>query len=234
MRYNGGKAIACKRFAKVINQFSYGKETYVEPFVGAAWVTQYVEHPIRMVYDINPYLIAMWRALQEGWIPPGNITEDEYRIAKIGSVPDHLRAFIGFGCSWGGKWFGGYAGNAGNPECARQSRDSLLRKMKKLADVRFSTQGYDELSPANSIVYCDPPYTDSTPGWLPGKFDHEEFWHTMHKWARHDNIIIVSSHEAPDGIECVAEFRNVKVISGSHAKDKAKQSRYEKLFILGI
>ena len=33
---------------------------------------------IRIGNDIHKELIAMWRALQDGWMPPETITEAEY------------------------------------------------------------------------------------------------------------------------------------------------------------
>ena len=60
--------------------------------------------------DNQPYLIALFKALQDGYDLPEVITEEDYHYVK-----DHkdenpaLTGFVGFACSFGGKWFGGYA-----------------------------------------------------------------------------------------------------------------------------
>lgn len=231
MRYNGGKSVVGKRFAEVINLWGKDKHTYVEPFVGSAWVTIHIDHPHRLCFDANGHLIALWKALQGGWIPPEEVTEKEYHEAKDIKINSAFKAFVGFGCSWGGKWFGGYAPNAGNPEAARQSRDSLLRKAEKVEGVIFGHCDYRFLYPKECIVYCDPPYADSTEAWgLVDPFDHDEFWEKMREWTKEDNTIIISSYTAPEDFTCIADFDNVKVVSGNRGGEKVR-SRTEKLWL---
>ena len=229
MRYNGGKSVVGKRFAEVINLWGKDKRTYIEPFVGSAWVTIHIDHPHRYCYDVNPYLIAMWRKLQKGWVPPEKVTKGDYDSARFGG-PDHLRAFIGFGCSWGGKWFGGY--NIENDgEAPGQASRSLLRKIQHLQDVGFDCRDYRDLSPEQSIIYCDPPYADSTEAWGDSEpFDHKLFWRMMRLWAKlggGSNIVIISSYEAPADFIQIADFPDVRVVSAN----RGDLSRTEKLWL---
>ena len=54
----------------------------------------------------------MWKELQKGWITPDIITkEDYYYIKENKDEKPYLTGFVGFGCSFGGKWFGGLASN---------------------------------------------------------------------------------------------------------------------------
>ena len=65
---------------------------------------------VRCASDVNRPLITMYKALQDGWIPPSTVTEEMYAEYKgIQDAEDPLTAFIGIGCSFSGKWFGGYA-----------------------------------------------------------------------------------------------------------------------------
>ena len=229
MRYNGGKSRACKRIAAAIN--SFGPNLYMEPFVGAAWVTQHVDAQTKLAYDANKYLIAMWGALQNGWMPPDNCTEEQYKKAKYGLYEDHLRAFIGFGCSWGAKWFGGFAGNAGNDDCCRQAKNSCMKKLPNLYDVQFACADYHTLKPSGAVIYCDPPYNQTTMGWGGPKFDYDEFWVIMKKWSK-DNTILISGWSSPEGVPVLCDWPDIKVVTGSHPKDPEKKARTEKLFIL--
>lgn len=63
----------------------------------------------------------MWQALQQGWQPPEIITKDEYYYVKEHKDENPaLTGFVGFGCSFGGKWFGGLASNKkGDNYCTR-------------------------------------------------------------------------------------------------------------------
>ena len=52
----------------------------------------------------------MWKALQSGWEPPDIVTEAEYQYIKDHKDEDPaLAGFVGFGCTFGAKWFAGYA-----------------------------------------------------------------------------------------------------------------------------
>ena len=55
---------------------------YFEPFVGGGWVLQEMSGD-RIASDGNKALIAMYQALQDGWIPPDFVSEDEYNQVKL-------------------------------------------------------------------------------------------------------------------------------------------------------
>jgi len=234
MQYHGGKFIACKRIAAAINSFN--PNLYIEPFVGSAWVTQHVNAKTKLAYDANKYLIAMWKALQNGWIPPDNITREDHKKAKNaknGEVEDHLRAFIGFGCSWGGDWFCGFIEKHKGKEIssALRAKNSLMKKLVNLHGVQFACADYRTLNPSGAIIYCDPPYNQTSMSWDCSKFDHDEFWVIMRKWSK-DNTILISGWSAPDGISVLCDWSDIKVVTSSYPKDPDKRARTEKLFIL--
>ena len=78
---------------------------------------------------------------------------------------EHLIGFVGYGCSFGGKWFGGLArggktsqGNDRN-HVAESSRN-LMKIKPKLQDMIIEVANYKTiLIPDGSVVYCDPPYS---------------------------------------------------------------------------
>lgn len=98
----------------------------------------------------------MWQALQNGWQPPEIITKDEYYYIKEHKDENPaLTGFVGFGCSFGGKWFGGLASNKkGDNYCARAER-SLMKDLPSLTNAKFICLDYRDVEiPDDAIVYC--------------------------------------------------------------------------------
>ena len=127
---------------------------------------------------------------------PSNVSEDLYQECKEGKHPPHLTAFVGFGCSYGGIYFGGYARQKLFPNYALGVKNSLERKLKTLQDVEFCCSDYRDLVFENCLVYCDPPYK-GTRQYSTGYFDSEEFWRVVRKWSQ-SNTVIISEYSAPN------------------------------------
>ena len=104
MRYLGGKARIAKHIVKVLNEYREPNQIFVEPFVGAANIISRMDGE-RHAYDNHNELIELYKALQNGWIPPSELSETEYDILKNETEKLHLKAFAGFGCSFSGKYF---------------------------------------------------------------------------------------------------------------------------------
>ena len=68
LRYPGGKTKLISFLKYHIPKSSDIVGDYIEPFVGGCNTMSQVGGK-RYGYDSNPYLIAMWKQLQKGWIP---------------------------------------------------------------------------------------------------------------------------------------------------------------------
>ncbi len=202
VHYMGGKAKIGPKIARYLEEIRRPGQLYVEPFVGAANIVACMTG-VRHVYDAHPDLIMMWRALQTGWRPPDHVTEDMHRALRK-AEPSAIRAFVGFGCSFGGKFFGGFARATEGTNYARAAMRSLDRKLATLDGVIFRQAFFHELTPSDSLVYCDPPY-EGTAGFSVGKFDHMLFWETMREWSK-CNTVIISEKSAPRDFEVVQEL----------------------------
>ncbi len=233
MQYLGGKARISKYIAAYINAIRRPGQAYIEPFVGAGWVLAQMNNNVPGLHfasDANADLIAMWVALQQGWIPPGEVSEEEYQRAKNEpQTPAYLRAFIAIGCSYSGKWFGGYARNKRGDNYALSAKNSLLRIVEKVSypSVIFQSRDYREINFEDTLIYCDPPYVDTTSYGATGALDTQEFWEYMRLWSR-NNIVVVSEYKAPDDFRCVLEIPT-KLDMRNRSGERA--SRLEKLFI---
>jgi len=82
MHYMGGKSRISKPIAEIINSFAEGGGTFASLFCGACSVESKVkgyEHII--LNDKQEYLIALLKAVQQGYIPPEEMTVD--RICRV-------------------------------------------------------------------------------------------------------------------------------------------------------
>lgn len=191
-----------------------------------------MENP-RIAGDTNPYLIAMYQRLLEGWIPPDEITEETYHWARNfpEKLPPELVGFIGFGCSFGGKWFAGYARNNQNRNYCRESKRTLLRQTELLKGASFYPTSYEVWSFLSStdplLIYCDPPYEGATGYPWCKDFDYTKFWQTMRDWSQY-NTVLISEYQAPDDFEIIWE----KPVKSSVCRDRGTQdsNRIERLF----
>ena len=202
----------------------------MSPFVGGGWVECLVSGR-KYCYDKHTYLIAMYNELRKGWLPPKVLTKEQYDYIK--NHPDekpYLTGFVGFGCSFAGKWFGGYAKDSTDRNFCLNAHNSILRKMEGFKDTKFECQDYCDLDPSGAIIYCDPPYAGTTQYSknIVGSFDSAKFWDTMRKWSK-NNVVLISEYIAPDDFTCVW---SQKVKLDIRDADNKKKSRVEKLFTL--
>jgi DNA adenine methylase len=238
MRYQGGKARIGKRIATVIQKTldKYPKKTYIEPFVGAGGVLRHICVKKATICDALPDAILFWKALlNEGWLPKSrHVTESQFKQVKASNVPSAMRFFAGHNYSFGGYFLHGYApSSAAKPWIAlARQRDSIKENINRVQVCRASD--YEKLKPSNAIIYCDPPYSGTTPYAQRDPFNIDNFWKVMRKWSR-NNIVFVSSVIAPPDWQSVWSF-DIKLgrtsASGGTGRFKHTTStRREKLFV---
>lgn len=203
---------------------------WVEPFVGGANLIDKVVGFNRYGNDINADLISLFKSVQNGWVPPDSISNDEYNEVRKGGVekyPPELVAFVAIGCSYSGKWWGGYArGNAndGTPRnyCMESKKNLMSQNIK---NIMFTSGNYFEMQiPTDSIIYCDPPYAGTTK--YKDSFDHKKFWDWCEEMVNNGYKVFVSEYSAPEGWRCVWE----KIVNNSLTKQTGSKQGIERLF----
>ena len=220
MQYFGGKQRISKQLSQYLNNQLEDEQPFVDLFCGSCNVMTKIDtNRLRIANDKHKYLIDMWKALQGGWLPPDRISRREYKLIRENKDDDpHLAGFVGFGCSFAGKWFGGYA-NSDNRNYCLNAYNSTLDKMKHLKDVEFYNNDYTEVDiPKGSLVYCDIPYKNTTQYCKNevGEFNHDEFY----QWVRdnsdkYDIYISEYKKNVPEGFEIVWEMESKKDIRNS-------------------
>ena len=213
MRYFGGKARIAKPLAAYLNSQLQEGQPFVDLFCGSCNVVSKIDsNRVRIANDLHYELIEMWKYIQSGGLLPSDISELEYKEVRKAGEP-WLKAFIGFGSSFAGKYFGGYA-RGGNQNYTLCAKNSCLKKLIGLTYVEFMNKSYRDVAlPENSMLYCDIPYKNSV-GYSVGDFNHEEFY----KWAEQKQsegfTVLVSeySKNVPEGWEIVWQHESKKSI----------------------
>ena len=131
MKYMGSKARFGKEILPIILKDKTDEQWYIEPFAGGMNMICEVGGK-RIANDIHYHLIQMWKELVGGWIPK-KITKEEYSEVRIdqSKYPAYFVGWVGFNCSYSGKWFGGYARGQKGRNYAKNAKNSLAKKFKK-------------------------------------------------------------------------------------------------------
>jgi DNA adenine methylase len=252
MNYIGGKHKQGAAIARIIRPYLKGGSLYIEPFCGAmgsASALAKILDPslgVRMTLsDSHEALITLWRSVQAGWIPPTEVSEELYYQHKAVQDPtDPLTAFIGFGCSFGGKYFGGYKRNykggalptvgpirRGACSC---SRDLVLRRIETLKShnpVILCSDYRHFKDTVGAVFYLDPPYINGTKQ-SKFTFDHDEFWDFARKLSV-NNHVFITEFEAPDDFIPIYSFGDT-VVRHHSAIESKKGLKNEQIFVLGM
>ena len=229
MRYSGGKEKIAGKVAAVLQPHVDAVGAYWEPFLGGASVFARVKARVKYGSDVNPWLMCMWQAVADGWVPPSTVTVEDYARLKAEKPMVPETAFVGFGCSFGGKWFGGFARSDGPRNYAENAASAIKCKLKGFGNCHLATGSFSTVeTPEPCVVYCDPPYAGVLGYGVTGTFDSAAFWDGVRAAERAGWPTFVSEYTAPDDFEVVAEFRKqVQMSKVNGYKDKG-----EKLFRL--
>ena len=176
---------------------------------GGANVIDKISCDRKIGYDINHYLIELFKNRDRIAFLPDEITQEEYAAVRKsyqmqdGKYPDWYIGAVGFLASYNGKFFGGRAGIVKTKigtyrNYYDEAKRNILAQLPNLQDVEFVEADYRTLDLdrfRGGIIYCDIPYKGTTG--YENEFDHDEFW----KWAEkasETNIVLVSEQQAPE------------------------------------
>jgi len=237
MKYMGSKNRISGEIIPFIQEvLDSGEFEYIEPFVGGANLIDKIENHSKIGSDINVFLINMWQRLQLGWSPRVDISKEEYSkyrdLSKTKDHPNDMMAeigFIGFICSYGGRFYdGGYANISGNRNYQQEAYRNIMKQVPDILDVKFIFDDYRNLKfNSPSVIYCDIPYK-GTKEYTEAGFDHEYFYSWVKERVKEGHHVFISEFYMPD------EFSEIwkKEVKSSLNKENVKV-HVEKLFYLG-
>ena len=237
MRYMGGKARQAGHIREVVARMRGERDHYLEPFMGGGWVSAAVapDFPRATLADASGPLVALWRAVVvDGWAPPAAMTRDEYDRLRAEDDVTALHGWAGYAASYQGKYFGGYNGDVPSRDYIAEAARSTARKAAVLRthpDLTILHADYRVHAVTDrTVVYCDPPYADTTGYGAVGVFDTMEFWTTAQKWGESGALVLVHEYSAPDGWVPVLETDRVETM---HHGGPSSGTRKEILYMWG-
>ena len=231
MKYMGSKTRIAKHILPIILKDRKDGQAWVEPFVGGGNMIDKVDG-IRYGFDLNKYAIAGLVSIRDCLydLPKNNsqFTEDMYKELRSNDDYNH-KGYASFALSYGGKFMGGWCrGNKPNGEprdYVREAYNNAVKQSPKLQGVTLYSCSYSDISiPDNSIIYCDPPYQNTT-SYKDG-FSHDGFWQWCRSMANKGHTVFISEYAAPSDFECVWE----KEIASSLTANTGSKKGVERLF----
>jgi DNA adenine methylase len=248
MKYMGSKRRVAKEILDIMLKDRKPDQFFVDAFAGGMNLIEHVGGN-RIANDINKYVIEMFKkVVNDGWVPPSNISEEEYIDLKKNQ--NHrdvaLLGFVGVVCSFGTSWFRSYAKNSIGRNYCLEGKKGLLKQVDKLKGCIFVSGSYDQINiPENSIIYCDPPYSktadynrrfrqdDGSVVQTVPDFDHEKFWNWCRQMTNKGHKVYVSEYSAPNDFTCIW-FKEINVdINNTSNKKIIGNKKIERLFIYG-
>lgn len=172
---------------------------------------------------------------------PQEVSKEHYNEVKQsyknndGKFDDWYIGAIGFLSSYNGRFFdGGYAGITKTKigtirNYYDEAKRNLLKQIEFLNGVNFSCGDYKDTCSnfTNCLIYCDPPYRNTTKYYSDIGFNHDEFWDWVRKMSK-NNIVVVSEEQAPDDFLSIWSMEIKRTID-----NKSSSSVSENLFVYG-
>jgi len=105
MKYVGSKNRVSKQIVPILQSLidKNNVNIYYEPFVGGCNIIDKIHCEYHIWNDIHKELIALLKALQNGWKPPLHIFEEEYNKVRLHKkdYPDYYVGLVGFCSTFG-------------------------------------------------------------------------------------------------------------------------------------
>ena len=208
MTYMGSKGRIAKHILPIILKDRKEEQYYVEPFIGGANTMDKVTG-LRIGGDAHLPTILALEQIRDNIedIPKNNkeFTEEHYKDLRLQSkfCTRHDISFAGFAYSFGAKWFGGWC-RAKDPlkDYVAIAYRSALKQSPKLRGIELYNKSYENLTiPANSLIYCDPPYRNTTK--YASGLDYEHFYQWCRDKAKEGHTVFVSEYNMPNDFTCV-------------------------------
>ena len=252
--YVGGKGgVIGKQIANVITELNHDNLPVWDVTCGMCGVLRHIRAPKRYASDIHSDLITMWQKLQRNWLPPINVSFEEYMELKNNPYADPaLRTYVGFAFGYCGVFMGSFKPRfqihhdvdpaTGLSLTGVRAFRGVQNALNSLRDVRFLSGSYDEMTDQipelrqhqPMCIYADPPYKHSVKkigSRTTTSFDFDKFWN----WVRNmsaQHLVIVSEREAPpDFIKIWSKPRTLRMNNRFANRTKTKMD--ECLFVCG-
>ena len=181
IKYVGSKSRIAKHIVPIIQTYIDQTDAsfYLEPFVGGANVIDKISCGKKIGYDINHYLIELFKNMDLINSLPDEITKEEYNAVRKSyqtgdsKYPDWYIGAVGFLASYNGKFFGGRAGIVKTKigtmrNYYDEAKRNLMSQIPNLSEVTFDEFDYKQIDMSqfkHGVIYCDIPYNTLVYQW---------------------------------------------------------------------
>lgn len=242
MKYQGSKSRIAKYIVPIIQECidDNGITEYIEPFCGGANVIDKIACVMRGGQDANKYLIALFNYITQGGELLQEVPRELYNQVRAayksnsGAYDDWYIGNVGLLASYNGKGFEGGFAKAGYEKTKsglryrdyyQEAKRNLEKQSYDLAGIKFICCDYRQTKVGhNAMIYCDPPYADTTSYKTAKEFDYDEFWQTIREWSA-NNFVLVSEQVAPPDFISIWEQSTLRSLNPT-----GKSMVTEKLF----
>lgn len=230
MKYMGSKNRIAKYILPIILANRKDGQMFYDVFCGGGNIIEKVKAPC-VAIDNNEFLIEALKLIRDNpYILPrdkNDTNENCYQMMK-NSDNKALKGYYGFALSYGGKWFGGWRRDSENKrDYIKEAYKNALKQSDAIKHAVFVCSSYCEHEYVpQSIIYCDPPYKNTTS--YKNNFNHDNFWQWVRNMSYSGHQVFVSEYNAPDDFECLWE----KEIVSSLTRNTGAKKGVEKLFRL--
>lgn len=222
MRYLGGKARLAKRIAAIVDMNRVDGEPYWDLCCGAGNVLAAISpRGPRHAVDVVPCLVRLHREVRDGiFVPPAEATRETHAALRQRAMADPLcddplLAFYGFGLSFCGDWFCGYAESPDYDYLGAATR-GLAKKREPFRGVEFLCVPWQSIvDRISGTVYIDPPYAGTTGYKAAPPHDPVAFWRDADALVERDAVrqVFVSEYKAPAHWTEIARWDRKKSIN---------------------
>lgn len=232
MKYVGGKSRLVKTYIPILMKSFYENncEQFVDCTIGGGAVISAVPDSVKRIgMDLDHGLIALFKAVQEGWLPPKFVSKEDYYNLKSNPHDNIvLSTYVSYAISFGAKKWGGYAKDNGNSKYSREGYNSMVKQQKKLIGIDlYSVDFMDYCPDKKSLIFVDPPYKGTT-GYNVKPFDYDRYYKWLEKMKNLGHVVFCCEYSMPDNFTIVCE----KEIKQTLNKDTNSDSRVERLYTL--
>lgn len=230
MKYMGSKRRIAKHILPIMLKEAekHGINTLVEPFVGGGNMIDKVPSSFKRIgYDLNDHAIHAMIGIRDHLDDIPTTVSEEYYKSIRGKEPHHIDSWIRIACSFGGKLDSGYARGGGRNHVLEALKNAT-KQSPFIQNIDFMCDSYEKLSLSNCLIYCDPPYKNTT-GYKTTYFDHDKFYSWCIEQSK-NNIVFISEYDMPS--EFTEVWRGEIKTNFASNRTKATHEAVEKLYIV--
>lgn len=217
MTIQGSKAKYSKYIVPILNQCIDDNHlsTCVDVCCGGANIIKTIKCNNRIAIDKNPYLIALWKELQNpNFEFPSFPTREDWDRCKNGI--ESRDWYIGLVQIFTSYLARGFGGGYNKQERQYWGRVHTVQKdLPYIQDIDFRNDDFQSmLNFEGALIYADPPYEGTKQYDISKDFPYINFWETIRK-ASEKNWVFVSEQKAPNDFISIWSLDTARQLQGN-------------------